>query len=100
MPGVGGAGVLGEMEWSRKAACIIDGPSLRAVLSGGGVVNGPERAGLVKMGRGGGRWAGRKGKAVEAAFGACPGSLAGDRWAVGMVPGPGIGCPGWVWPLV
>lgn len=37
------------MEWSRKAACIIDGPSLRAVQRGEGVLNGPEPAGLGGM---------------------------------------------------
>lgn len=40
------------MEWSRKAACIIDGPSLRAVQRGEGVVNGPEQAGLGGVGVG------------------------------------------------
>lgn len=53
---------------------------------GGGVANGPEQAGL------GAGWGGRKGE--EAAFSTCPGSLGDGRWAVGMVPGPGMRCPG------
>lgn len=41
-----------------------------------------------------------RGKGLEAAFSVCPGSLQGGRWAVGMVPRPGMGYPGWVWSLV
>lgn len=82
-----------EMERSRKAACIIDGPSLRAVRRGEGVANGPGQAGL-----GGGRCGG--GEGVEAALCTCPGSLGGGRWVLGMIPGPEMGCPGRIWPLV
>lgn len=37
---------------------------------------------------------------MGAAFSTYPGSPGGGRWAAGMVPRPGMGCLGWVWPLV
>lgn len=52
------------MEWSRKAACIIDGPSLRAVpeRAGEGVFNGPEQGGLGEGEREGGEEGGLGGR--------------------------------------
>lgn len=77
------------MEWSRKAACIIDGPSLRAVQRGEGVVNGPEQAILGGVGVGAmvGVWE------MPSVPAQAPWEVP-SRWAVGMVPGPEQGCPG------
>ena len=85
MGGVQGAIDTREMEWSRKAACIIDGPSLQAGRGKEGVVNGPGQAGL----GGGGGGTRVRGKGSEAAFGVCPGSLGDGRRAVRMVQGQG-----------
>lgn len=52
------------MECSRKAACIIDGPSLRAVpeRAGEGVFNGPEQGDLGEGQMGGGEEGGLEGR--------------------------------------